>query len=110
MTALLPREFTDLEPFAAQWSLPTEHERYNQRLDSSIEEMEVFYNAIVPRAEAALTYLEAFPFDALPDDATNLLHLLYSMTQVSFPVEVWHQPRVPDTGSSTFDCFKEPVP
>ena len=26
------------------------------------------------------------------------MHLLYSMIMVSFPVECWRQPRVPDTG------------
>ena len=32
------------------------------------------------------------------------MHLLYSMIMVSFPVECWHQPRVPDSGAATFDC------
>jgi hypothetical protein len=106
----LPDQFADLEPFASTWSLATEAERYARRLAGTVDEMQAFYDAIVPRAEAAMTYLESLPFDALPDDALNLLHLLYSMIEVSFPVEVWRQPRVPDTGSATFDCFTEPVP
>ncbi|ABW12771.1 conserved hypothetical protein [Parafrankia sp. EAN1pec] len=110
MSASLPVEFADLEPFAAKWCLPTEHERYNTRLASTMDEMQAFYDAVAPRAEESMAYLEKLPFDALPEDATNLLHLLYSMIQVSFPVEVWRQPRVPDTGSSSFDCFTEPVP
>jgi hypothetical protein len=72
--------------------------------------MQVFYDAVTPRAEEAMLYLEQFPLEALPDDATNLLHLVYSVIQVSFPVEVWRQPRVPDTGSASFDCITEPVP
>ena len=110
MSTLLPAQFADLEPFAARWCLPTERERYATRLASSTEEMQVLYDAVTPRAEAAMAYIEQFPFGALPDDATRLLHLLYSMIQVSFPVEVWHQPKVPDTGSSAFDSFTEPVP
>lgn len=110
MSALLPADFADLEPFAAKWCLATEHERYGTRLASTTEEMQAFYDAVVPRAEEAMAYLEALPFDALPDEAVNLLHLLYSMIQVSFPVEVWRQPRVPDSGSSSFDCVVEPVP
>lgn len=110
MTALLPAEFADLEPFAGKWCLATERERYGTRLASTTEEMQAFYDAVVPRAEEAMAYLEGLPFDALPDDAANLLHLLYSMIQVSFPVEVWRQPRVPDSGSSSFDCVVEPVP
>ncbi|WP_433152892.1 hypothetical protein ACQPZ8_18995 [Actinomadura nitritigenes] len=110
MSAVLPGEFADLEPFAEKWCLATEQERYGTRLASTTEEMQEFYDAVVPRAEEAMAYLEGLPFDALPDDATNLLHLLYSMIQVSFPVEVWRQPRVPDSGSSSFDCVIEPVP
>jgi hypothetical protein len=106
----LPEQFADLESFASTWSLATEGERYARRLASTVVEMQAFYDAIVPRAEEAMTYLEQFPLDALPDDALALLHLLYSMIEVSFPVEVWRQPRVPDTGSATFDCITEPVP
>ncbi|MDT3439384.1 MULTISPECIES: hypothetical protein [unclassified Pseudofrankia] len=110
MSALLPAEFADLEPFAAKWCLPTEPERYGTRLASTTEQMQVFYDAITPRLEDVLAYLEKLPYDALPDDATNLLCLLYSMIQASFPVEIWRQPKVPDTGATSFDCFVEPVP
>ena len=107
---LLPEQFAELEPFVDTWSLASESERYAQRLGSTMDEMQTFYDAIVPRADEAMTYLEQFPLDALPDEALELLHLLYSMIQVSFPVEVWRQPRVPDTGAATFDCITEPVP
>jgi len=110
VSALLPAEFADLEPFAPTWCLASEPERYATRLASTMDEMHAFYDAVTPRAEAAMTYLEQFPLDTLPEDATNLLHLLYSMVMVSFPVEAWSQPRVPDTGATTFDCFIEPVP
>lgn len=108
--ARLPAEFADLEPFAEEWCLPTEAERYARRLAGSMPEMHALYDAVTPRAEAAITYLEQFPLHDLPEDATNLLHLLYSMIMVSFPVEAWGQPRVPDTGSASFDCHTEPVP
>jgi len=107
---MLPAQFADLEPFAATWSLRTERERYATRLNVGIQEMRAFYDAVTPRAEEAMTYLEQFPLDELPEDAVNLLHLLYSMIEVSFPVEVWHQPRVPDSGSAAFDSFTEPRP
>jgi hypothetical protein len=110
MTALLPAEFADLEPFAAKWCLPSEPERYGMRLASSMDEMHAFYDAITPRAEAAMTYLEQYELHDLPEDAINLLHLIYSMIMVSFPVEAWGQPRVPDTGSASFDNVIEPMP
>ena len=110
MSALLPPEFSDLEPFAQKWSLASEPERFAARLASTMEEMQAFYDAVTPRAEAAFGHLDRYALDDLPDDALNLLHLLYSMVMVSFPVEVWRQPRIPDSGATRFDCFLEPVP
>ena len=49
--------------------------------------MQAFYDAFFPRAEEAIAYCDKFPLDELPDDVLNLLHLLYSMIMVSFPVE-----------------------
>jgi hypothetical protein len=109
MTAKLPPGFGDLEQFS-EWCLPTESQRYHKRLVSSMAEMQAFYDAITPRAEDALAYCDNFSLDDLPEDVINLMHLLYSMIMVSFPVECWKQPRVPDSGASTLDCVCEPVP
>ncbi|HXK22882.1 MAG TPA: hypothetical protein VMS55_09435 [Myxococcota bacterium] len=103
----LPREFADLEPFA-EWALPSERERYAKRLSSTMAEMQSFYEAALPRLEAAASYLEKLPLDALPDDARRLLQLCYSLINVSFPIEAWRQPRVPDSGASTLECVIEP--
>ncbi|MBO2447630.1 hypothetical protein J4573_11070 [Actinomadura barringtoniae] len=104
----LPADFADLEPFLA-WALPTERERYAKRLDSSMDEMQEFYDATFPRLEEAIAYCDAFPLDELPDDARALFHLLQSVVMVSFPVEVWKQPRVPDSGAAYLDLVVEPV-
>ena len=107
---LLPAEFSDLEPFAKEWCLATEPERYAKRLASTMQEMQTFYDAIFPRAEAAIVYLEKFPLDDLPEDALRLLHLLYSLILVSFAVEIWRQPYIPDTGTAQFELKLEPRP
>jgi hypothetical protein len=104
----LPTEFADLDPFA-NWALPSERERYAKRLASTMDELQSFYDAAFPRLEAAMTYLEQFSMDALPDDAKHLLWLYCALVTVSFPVEVWRQPRVPDSGASTFDAILEPA-
>ncbi len=109
-TTLLPGEFSDLEPFAAKWCLTTERERYAERLASTMDEMQALYDAAMPRADAAMTYCDKFPLEDMPEDATNLLHLLYSMIMVSFPVECWGQPRVPDSGAAYLDLMVEPGP
>ncbi|HEV3112399.1 MAG TPA: hypothetical protein VG815_03100 [Chloroflexota bacterium] len=108
--ALLPDEFAALEPFAADWVLRTERERYAKRLSSSMEQMQAFYDAAFARAEAAIKYLNQFELDDLPEQAQSLLFLLYSLVMVSFPVEVWKQPHVPDAGAAYLDLVEEPVP
>ena len=108
--ALLPSEFGDLEPFAADWCLPTERERFAKRMSSSMDEMQAFYDAFFPRAEAAIAYCDQFPLDELPEDAERLLQLLYSLVMASFPVEAWRQPHVPDSGAAYLDLLIEPIP
>ena len=107
--ALLPPQFSALERFAKEWCLATEPERYAKRLASTMDEMQAFYEALFPRAEEAIAYLEKFPLDDLPDDALRLLRLLYSLIMVSFPVEIWRQPYIPDTGTASFDLKIEPI-
>ena len=104
----LPAEFADLEPFA-EWCLESERERYAKRLSSTMQELQAFYDAAFPRLEAALEYFDQLPFDALPEDAKHLLWLCYSLVNVSFPVEVWRQPSVPDSGAARIDQVVEPA-
>jgi hypothetical protein len=108
--ALLPPEFSDLEPLVEDWCLDSEPERYAKRLASTMEEIQAFYDAVFPRAEAAIRYLEKLPLDQLPDDALRLLKLLYSLILMSFPVEIWKQPTIPDTGTAQLELEIEPVP
>jgi len=104
----LPAPFADLQPFA-DWSLPTETERYAKRLASSMAELQAFYEAAFPRLEDMAVYLEQLPLHDLPDDARALLFLSFSLINVSFPIEAWHQARVPDSGASTLECLLEPA-
>jgi hypothetical protein len=104
----LPAEFADLEPFAA-WALPTEPERYARRLASTMDEMQAFYDAAFPRLEDAMAYCDDTPLDELSDEARSLVHLMQSLVMVSFPVEVWKQPRVPDSGAAYLDLVQGPV-
>jgi hypothetical protein len=108
--ALLPQQFSELEPFAQTWCLATERERYAQRLASTMDEIQAFYDAFFPRAEEAIAYCDTFPLDDMPNDALHLLQLLYSLVMVSFPVEAWRQPYIPDSGAAYLDLLIEPTP
>jgi hypothetical protein len=105
----LPPEFADLERFA-DWCLPTEQERYTKRLNSTMDEMHEFYDAAFGRLEDVMEYCDArFPLDDMPDDAKALIHMMQSLVNVSFPIEVWKQPRVLDSGATYIELVKEPV-
>ena len=104
--ALLPPEFSRLEPYAATWCLATEAERWAQRLRSSMDEMQAFYDAFFPRAEQAIAYCDRFPLDDMPAPAERLLQLLHSLLMVSYAVDVWKLPG----GSARIVRILEPRP
>jgi hypothetical protein len=111
MTAkTLPSAFAELEPFTETWCLPTETERWNQRLASTMPQLHEFYDAFFPRVEEAIDYCDKFPLDELPDDATNLLHLVYSLIMVAMAVEIMHQPAPVDAADAVMIRTGEPRP
>jgi hypothetical protein len=110
MAALLPEEFADLEPFAATWCLGTEPDRWAQRLGSTMAEMQAFYDACFPRAEAAIEHCDRFDLYNMPPEAERLVQLLCSLALVSYAIEVWQQPLPLDTGSARLDRTREPHP
>ena len=106
----LPSAFADLEHYAQTWCLPTETERWNQRLASSMPQMHEFYDAFFPRVEEAIDYCDKFALDDLPDDALNLLHLIYSLIMVAMSVEIMHQPAPVDAADAVIIRTRDPRP
>ena len=106
---MLPDGFSELEPYVPDWARSTREERYDTRLSKTIEEIEEFYDAVAARAEDAIAYLNARDLDALTEADTRLLQLLYSLILVSYSVNIFSQPRIPDSGSAFFDCVVEPA-
>ena len=106
--ASLPTEFADLEPYL-DWDLDTEPERYAKRLASTMSEMQAFSDVAFPRLNDAIAYCDKFPLNDLPEDARTLMHIMQSLIMVSFPIEAWKQPRVPDSGAAWVELIREPV-
>jgi hypothetical protein len=95
MNAILPPEFSQLEHLVPEWSIEDGHERYVKRVNSSMEEIKAFYDAVFPHAEEAVAFIDKFDYsEPLPEDVANLRNLLYSLITVSLAVELWNQPRV----------------
>ena len=107
-TAKFPPEFSDLEGFA-DWALPTENERYAKRIASSMEELQNFYDAVFPRLAESVDYLKGIQLGEMTAEQANLVRLFEALVTASFPVEVWRQPRVPDSGASSFDAVVQPL-
>jgi hypothetical protein len=105
----LPTAFADLEPFA-DWALPSEGDRYGKRIASTMDELQSFYDAAFPRLEASSDYLRDVSIEGISDEDRNLLWLFCALVTVSFPVEAWRQPRVPDSGAASIDVTVEPRP
>lgn len=108
MSSNFPSAFADLEPFA-DWAVPTEGARYSKRLASTMDELQAFYDAVFPRLDDAIAHLGQYDLQALPEDAERLLLLFCALTTVSFPVEVWRQARVPDSGAASIEAVVEPA-
>lgn len=94
---ILPADFAELRPFAANWSLATTAERTRKRHASDMREIRTFYDAAFPRAAAALQYLNSIPYDDKMDAADrNLMNLFLSLSEVATAVEWYRQPQVVD--------------
>jgi hypothetical protein len=104
----LPAEFAEFEPYL-DWALPTEPERYAKRLASSMIDLQAFYDVAFPKLNDVIEYCDKFSLDDLPEDARTLMHLMQSLVLISFPIEAWKQPRVPDSGAAWVELIREPV-
>jgi hypothetical protein len=109
MSNLFPAQFAALEAIAGPWAIASANARYLKRLNSSMDEMQAFYDAVFPRANEMLAYCNGFDINDPPEQVKALINVLYSLIAVSFPVEVWKQPRVPDSGATYLEVFIEPV-
>lgn len=107
--AVFPQEFVALEPFA-EWAVRGERAAYQKRVTSTMDELQAFYDAAFPYLDQARQHLEQVPYDkAMSDEDRHLMWLFCALCTVSFPVEVWRQPRVPDAGASSMDAVVEPA-
>ena len=110
MSALLPPEFSDLEPFAERWCLATEAERFDRRMASPMEELVTFYDAVAPRLEAAIEFCDRYPLADLPEQVEHLVQLIYSHVMVAMAVEIFGQPKTVDAADAVLHRVKEPLP
>ena len=90
----LPEGFEDLQHFVEYWVRDTNDERWQQRSKAAMPDIQAFYDAMLARAEDAIAYLDTFPLDRMPEEATRLFKLLLAIAHAAMAVEMHGQPRV----------------
>lgn len=90
---LLPPEFSELESHV-DWALPTVAQRRAKRLGSSMEAIETFYQAMLPKMGDIAAYLNGFELSELDESQQRLLDLAFSFMAVAPAVEIFGQPEV----------------
>jgi hypothetical protein len=85
----LPQQFSQFEPFVAQWAVRSMRERHRRRIASSAHDRKAFYETMSPRLHDAIDYLNGFPLHEMPEDAATLLELTLALMEVSLTQEVY---------------------
>lgn len=88
----LPDQFHELSAFSDRWALATERQRNERRRTSTMEEIQNCYDAVLPRMDEIITYLNQFPLDGLAVDARWLFYLALSFMEISPSVELFREP------------------
>ena len=101
MSALLPEQFADLAHLVPEWALEDGHQRYLKRVNSSMEQLQAFYDQVFPRGREAIDHIDTFDYgQPLPGDVANLRNLVFMLITVALAVEVWRQPRVRNSANT----------
>ena len=91
--AQLPEAFEGLTPWL-DWALERERARTAKKVASSMEELRAFYDAVMPRMEEIIAYLDSVPSDDRPAPAHRLYLLTLSLIEVSNLVELYKRREV----------------
>jgi hypothetical protein len=91
----LPHEFGDLEQWVADWAIGEEAARNRKRLASSMDQLQAYYNALLPRMDAIIPHLNQYSLDALAPGEQTLLNLALMFMEAAPAVEIYKHPDVP---------------
>jgi hypothetical protein len=99
-TQALPKQFAGLSQWMA-FALPTTKERLRKRTQSTMPQLQAFYDAMAPQMDAIMTYLMDFPAeeDKLAPQELNLVRLAKAFMEVALAVELFKAPDEPHVWS-----------
>lgn len=87
-SALLPEGFAALAPFVDDWAIEGSAARMQQRLDSTAQQREAFFNAGKDLVPAALELLDGKPVRDFDPAEQRLMNLVLSLAHVAQAVEI----------------------
>ena len=82
----LPEGFEDLAPFV-DWALEPERARTGKKVAASMDDVRAFYDAVIPRLDAAIDHLEGFSERDMPAPERCLFLMCLSVIEVASLVE-----------------------
>ena len=94
---MLPAPFAELERFVSRWDKDGTEERYAVRLASTIEDLQEFHDAMLPHIAGIRAFLDAKSFEDYSEADRRLGRLTFAWVSAAEAVEVFKQPRVPDS-------------
>jgi hypothetical protein len=97
----LPEQFKELNVFVDDWCFPSQMERTKARQESNMKDITAFYEAMEPKMQEILDYLDTFAIDELEGEAMTLLELTYALAEIAPAVEMFGQKYV----TSTFNAM-----
>ncbi|MDF1818154.1 MAG: hypothetical protein P1U54_05915 [Immundisolibacteraceae bacterium] len=89
MERQLPEGFEALERFGPKWFADTEKQRHRLRTDSSPDDLNDLYEAVLERFDEICAELDQHPLTELSVAHQNLLNLALSFMEVSLAVEAF---------------------
>ena len=90
----LPAAFQDLAPYSG-WALKSVQERVEKRVATPFEELQSYYDLMLPRMKAVVEHLNSFSLKEMPEAEKNLFRMAASFIEASVAVELLGAPDEP---------------
>ena len=92
----LPEQFKHLQEYVPHWAAPRRRDRLELRLESSMDQISDFYDAMTENLEALLGFLDQYELSDMPPDVERLFLLSLSLAEIHPCVENYGQQTVID--------------
>ena len=94
-------DFSELENYIDRWGLESPADRLRQRVDSTLDELKDFYNAVSPRTEEIIEYLNQFHINEIPEKDRPLAWMILALCEVDDAIHMWK--------AANLDYISDPV-